>query len=363
MNVYYVYLASILMPYFCCKVRMETAWMTGGSGYLAQQMLGALFLAFRTFPLIGRLLDYSAWIILPELAVYFCGYTLVRFAFRDELNYDESADSRVQQLAFSVLTLLFGVGFYTINTYVRGWESMTPLEIGINALYTSICSIAAMVMEMDLLRRQRTDRENRAMHTLMAVQQEQYKASIQNAELVNEKYHDLKKILSGFQGKLSQGDMDSLYQTIAGYDDHVETGNPMVDLVLTEARSQCRLKNIQFTCLVNGKLLDFLDDFELYALLKNILDNAIEAVSQLPEGRERYISMKTADESGMIILSCENPCGHVTMSGGLPQTNQDTDYHGFGMKSMERTASKYGGTIRCRVNDQRFLLDVIFLPE
>ena len=73
--------------------------------------------------------------------------------------------------------------------------------------------------------------------------------------------------------------------------------------------------------------------------------------------------MKTDSAAGMVTLSCENPCGDVHMVDGIPQTSQDPSFHGFGMKSIERTANCYGGTVSCLVRDNLFTVTVVLLPE
>lgn len=46
----------------------------------------------------------------------------------------------------------------------------------------------------------------------------------------------------------------------------------------------------------------------------------------------------------MVTIHAENPCvGTVEFRDGLPKSHRDPNYHGFGMRSMERIAEKYGG--------------------
>ena len=51
--------------------------------------------------------------------------------------------------------------------------------------------------------------------------------------------------------------------------------------------------------------------------------------------------------------------GPLEFSDGLPKsTKGDDPNHGFGMRSMERTAQRYGGTLVASTQDDLFLLDV-----
>ncbi len=93
----------------------------------------------------------------------------------------------------------------------------------------------------------------------------------------------------------------------------------------------------------------------------NALNNAIDAVSKLPEG-ERFISLSAKCTNGMLMLHVENPfCGSLTMEDGLPRSPRDERYHGFGMKSMKRIAEKYDGTLSVQSENGIFGLDVLLL--
>ena len=46
---------------------------------------------------------------------------------------------------------------------------------------------------------------------------------------------------------------------------------------------------------------------------------------------------------------------------GLPQsTKDDSEYHGFGTKSIKNIVHKYSGELLMSVNDGRFNLDILF---
>ena len=54
----------------------------------------------------------------------------------------------------------------------------------------------------------------------------------------------------------------------------------------------CQSHDIQLTCMPSGDSLDFMQVADIYALFGNALDNAMEAVSALPDDAERYIAVR-----------------------------------------------------------------------
>lgn len=67
----------------------------------------------------------------------------------------------------------------------------------------------------------------------------------------------------------------------------------------------------------------------------------------------------------MVSVHMENPFeGEITFEEGLPRSERDPRYHGFGMRSMERIVQKYGGTLSASRKDGVFSLDLLlFAPE
>ena len=53
--------------------------------------------------------------------------------------------------------------------------------------------------------------------------------------------------------------------------------------------------------------------------------------------------------------------GDIVMEDGLPKSQRDPRYHGFGMKSMDRIVKKYDGTLVVKAQDGIFNLDIIML--
>ena len=94
-------------------------------------------------------------------------------------------------------------------------------------------------------------------------------------------------------------------------------------------------------------------------MIGNTLNNAIDAVSKLPEG-ERFIMLKASCEDGMVTIHEQNPfSGELVMEHNLPKSQRDSRYHGFGMQSMERIVEKYDGSLSVKAEGGMFNLDIL----
>ena len=85
---------------------------------------------------------------------------------------------------------------------------------------------------------------------------------------------------------------------------------------------------------------------------------------QLPE-EKRIISLTTNGSGDLFSVNIRNfYSGAVTLSEGLPVTTKgDTDYHGFGMKSIKRIVEKYGGDLSVVADGGVFNLNMLFSDE
>ena len=72
--------------------------------------------------------------------------------------------------------------------------------------------------------------------------------------------------------------------------------------------------------------------------------------------------MTVTSGGGTSTIHIENSFnGDVVMEEGLPKSQRDPRYHGYGMKSMERIVKKYDGTLVVKAEDGVFNLDIIMM--
>ena len=101
--------------------------------------------------------------------------------------------------------------------------------------------------------------------------------------------------------------------------------------------------------MADGKQLNFISEVDLYSMLINAVDNAIEAVEKYDEAEKRFIRLKVATKNEFVSVRVENWLENaegIKLKDGLPETSkQDKDNHGFGLKSIKLIAEKYNGSL------------------
>lgn len=207
--------------------------------------------------------------------------------------------------------------------------------------------------------------ENDTLHSIMQMQYQSYQLSQESIDMVNQKYHDLKHQIALLKSQAAPGraedNLNRLEKDIKKYEARNQTGNPVLDAVLTNKSLYCQNHNIELKVIADGRPLSMMEDMEIAALFGNMLDNAIESCERIPDRQKRLVRLYVADDKGFLRVRIENYCEErIRFVNGMPlTTKRDKRYHGFGMKSMQRTVEKYGGSMVASQQDNWFVLKIL----
>jgi sensor histidine kinase regulating citrate/malate metabolism len=173
---------------------------------------------------------------------------------------------------------------------------------------------------------------------------------MENVEQIHEKYHDLKHmlcLLSSGQVKTDDPWTEELKEELQNWEARADTGNQILDTILTEKHHLCIRNHIQLTCGIDGACLKEMPDSDICIIFGNLLDNAIRSVSALPDEDGRLIHILVFERQGFLNISFDNTCSkNVVFENGFPVSDKgDPVYHGFGLKSVCHIVNKYGGVL------------------
>lgn len=94
--------------------------------------------------------------------------------------------------------------------------------------------------------------------------------------------------------------------------------------------------------------------------MANLLDNAIEAASQVEKNKQVHFSLVT-DQDSLILLS-QNPANHP-VNDEMKTTKKDKKHHGFGMLSIKSITEKYHGSYHFESENGIVTVTVILVNE
>lgn len=136
--------------------------------------------------------------------------------------------------------------------------------------------------------------------------------------------------------------VDSIYSDFVKYSKMGQSGNKILDLVISKYTSLCSVNEISFTANTHSSNLKLLDETDASTLLNNLLDNAVEAASN---SEKKYIELAVFNKDPFYVLTVINSCSAPPKikKFDLITSKSDISLHGYGTKSIKKIAYKYGG--------------------
>jgi hypothetical protein len=296
-------------------------------------------------------------VTLTIVASLICYFNFIR----NKENLEIYRDTGSIRVAISIAVILLCIGMSRIAHWV---PNRSPITIFTECIYSILCGMFVIFMQFGIVVLERTRRKADYLSEVLALERKQYKISKETIDLINIKCHDIKHQLNEFRKNIDEESYKELERSASIYESIYHTGLEALDIVLTEKTFQCESKQIQMNCFADGKLISFMEENDVYSLFGNALSNAIESLEGVAE-EKRYISVRISRHKDLAIIHIENYFdGELSFKDSLPVTKRDTKFHGYGVKSMERIALKYGGEMSVMTENNVFNLDIVIpIPE
>ena len=184
-----------------------------------------------------------------------------------------------------------------------------------------------------------------------------------NAEL----YHDLNHHMNALYQMLDTGDLDGakgyikeISEPIQSLSREIWTGVDIVDAIINSKIKKMDETGIHHSIQVEFPFNTNITSSDICAVLSNLLDNAIEASEKVLRG-EREVRLVMRRIHQFLMIRVENRCINQSLEAeGLPKTSKaDSAAHGWGLRSVNNVARKYGGTLTCSLEEGVFRTDVL----
>lgn len=374
---------TVFMLWFCFKEKFLTVVFYAVAGYTFQHIahefysLCALAMNFSSGVNVSGGTPISFWIYSNSLnavsinpftlmvyffcygITYFFGYYFVKRRVKD--NY-EFGGTNVKMFLLAVLILFFDL---IVSSFITSYSEADFNKVYLILLdaFNMACCIFAICFQFYVDKQEKLKSELAFMERLWREKRSQYEFTKNNMEIINRKCHDMKHQIRkiGSTSAIEPDIVEEIESLVSVYDTNVKTGNEALDVILTEKSMICNSRGIKLCCIIDGKSIGFISPSDTYALFGNILDNAIEAVSEL-DSESRTVSLSVSCKNSFAVVNTHN-CyeGKLSFDKMLPKTTKaDTNMHGYGMKSIKHVVEKYGGEMSVKAENGVFNLNLIF---
>ena len=356
---------SVAFIYACWKLSLSLSFYYGMWSFMSWQLICELWMGLIGFAqYIGRelLLDK----VISSILFFGIGYTIIRLTLARWMPEDgkEKLGPRQLILGLSIYTAFEIVGYIPVEEgYVIGtgrWSIMYLAQLLLAVI---------LYLQSELFKKSAMRQELAVMNMLWKKEQEQYELSKETIALINQKCHDLKHQIRAirYMNKEEIDDyIEEIEESVQIFESIVKTGNEVLDTILTEKSLYCRERGIVVSCMADGSQMEFINTIDLYAILGNALDNAIEAVEKFKDQEKRQIDVMIYRQQQFLVINIINPTKEkLVYEEELPKTTKkDSLHHGFGLWSIRYMVKKYDGNLNVSDEDGCFSLKILMpIPE
>lgn len=281
---------------------------------------------------------------------------------------------RVRKNRWIVAFALIGCALYvkmTLKLLSMVPTGSYPAELTSYPILMQLLSIAAMILFERYLYNRKIREEVRLNEAINHYRYENAVSHLKAEEDVKRIHHDMKNHLIVLQKLIAQNEnaasyVQDLMEEISGYGNLAETGNQLLNGLISEKMYQAAQSQIDLNACFDFTAGAFLDPMDVCAIFGNALDNAMEASKKVKDAERRSILVKCKTHSGNLVITFKNYFeGELKLRDTLPVSTKTGHLHGIGLNSIRRSVEKYGGSMAAECDAyHNFILTVVLpIPE
>lgn len=150
--------------------------------------------------------------------------------------------------------------------------------------------------------------------------------------------------------------IDSLLADISIGSSYIDTGNTVLDAIISSKKAEAEKNNIKFTSKIripSGLPISQEDECIIFG---NALDNAIEATMKVPG--EKYINLSLIFDKETLMCKISNPC---IDNNNYITTKKDVKNHGIGKENIKKALEKYNSVSKVIYENNEYTLIIIIM--
>ena len=234
-----------------------------------------------------------------------------------------------------------------------------PMSVVGTTLIGQLYFLTLLYLQTELFKKSDLQKEMETLNLLYERQRQQYQVARQNVNIINKRCHELKLQIAALRQMSDtpadpelKAHIDEAEKAAQLYDASRNTGNEVLDVVLTEKSLLCESRRIQLNAVTDGSCLSFFEASDLYALFANMLDHAIESAVKVPEPERRCIDLLVCTRQSFVVVNVISP--------DRPAESADTRAAHYAVKVTNRIVQKYKGTLTTESQNGFFAVKIIF---
>lgn len=288
-----------------------------------------------------------------------------RFKFLDKIS-----ETRLYQIGFVI-------GFNVLISFIAFWSYKNSSVINSNKThYIILISIASIIFSfsvVEIINRISIQIEKEAQWKVREKEFQALKFYISGIEdLIKQlraQRHDFNHYIGCIYGLLCMGKIDEakayidkLTGELSNFNSIISIDNAVITSILNVKLGKAHNEHIETSLNISLHRKIYCNPLDLSIILGNLLDNAIEACSKLPE-EDRKLSIEMFTKQGNLIIKIINSRDKTLR---ICEENLDENYtskedkinHGIGLNNIRKVVEGLNGFMKIQVKETEFEVDI-----
>lgn len=250
--------------------------------------------------------------------------------------------------------------FAYVCKYIQAYSSGMFLILFLLGCLVLDVYIVVVFYRISIVRK--TEKENALLQQQSEMQLEVYSDLQQRYQNSMRTIHDAKRHVRALESLIQSDHLaeaqqykESLFQKLNELQPSIQCDNPLLSAILNHVFLKAEQRHITLKMDLQGEeQLSMLAGVDLTTIVSNLLDNAVDAVSELQE-EQRYIHFAVAFQMGEIMIHVENPTKNDLKREGNTVVSTKEGHFGLGLKNVGMVVKKYKGDFKTNVKDGTFI--------
>lgn len=293
--------------------------------------------------------------IICSKLLFFVVVFLITKLFKNSQVQSNPHDNLALLLIFIPLTAIFTMLTLLAISDQYNLTASLNICISLSALSLLIANLLVFGINQYMQQKNRSYTEMQLLLQKETNSIEYYKMLLEQSDNQSILIHDIKKHLQSIHSLNEQNEPEKINNYIeqllvssslkesARICDH-----ELLNTILARYNRQCNALNITFLTDIRSGTMEFINDNDLTSLFCNLLENAIEAASNIPNA---YIELTTnkREHTPFVLITMINSCRTNPFKSDnktLTTSKSNKLQHGYGIKSIHKIVKTYQGQLK-----------------
>lgn len=300
--------------------------------------------------------------LLVILAIYI---TNLKEFFYDKIviKFEKFKKGEYLSILLPILTNIFCLLIIIASLEYSKKSTMNNIILFLIVFLLFVSNISLILITSRIIKNNKNIMENELVDNKKDMEHKYYEKLEDNNEKVRKLYHDMKNHLMCI-GSLCDNDesidyINNLNKELVGLDRTFNTGNRVLDIILSEKKTTCLEKDIKLTTEIDFSRSDFIDMLDISAIFSNSIDNAIQACDKINDNSiPKKINIRVKYVNNFCIIKIINSKVNEIFKkkDKILTDKKDGFMHGLGISNIKDAVQKYDGNVVIDYTENEFVL-------